>query len=161
DRAVVGEQHGRNIFHGFAALADLDGVLIGEILACALLRRKPPRARAYGKLEDDDRVRPEAAKHPRDRGVEARENGAHANDRARPDDHAEHGKKRAQLMTANRLESQHQAVGEREPRHAISPPAELRWGPAATLSARDRCRRTVPPWRRARRRSGPKSTAAP
>ena len=55
-------------------------------------------ARAHPELENDDRVRPEAAQHAGHRGVEAGEDRAHADNGAGPDDHAQHRQKRAQLM---------------------------------------------------------------
>jgi hypothetical protein len=74
-----------------------------------------------GRARNDHRIRPEAAKHIGHCAIEAGQYGANADNGARPDDHAQHGEQRSQLVRSNRIERQHRVVAECDQnRHSYS-----------------------------------------
>ena len=114
---AVGEQHGRHVFHRFAALADIDGVLVGQVLTGTLLGSEIGGARPHREFENDNGIRPETAQNACHGRVEAGENRRHSDDRTRPDDHTQYREEGAEFVGADGLERQHQPVEERESRH--------------------------------------------
>src|SRR5579862_5568218 len=113
------EKHRRNVRYRGTPRLDIHRVLPGQILARALLRTQAMRTRSYREFEDDDRIGAKAAQHARNRCVETRQDGAHADDRAGSDDDSQHREKRAQFVRANGLEGQHQSVDDRQSGHGL------------------------------------------
>src|SRR6185437_6866460 len=95
-------------------------IFVSEIFARALFRAQSVDAGADGKLEDNDRIRAEAAKHAGNGRVEPGENRTDSDDGPGADDYAEHRQKRAHLMRPDRLQREQRPILRRDPDHVSS-----------------------------------------